>query len=54
MSREAMPQDLESELGELLDQEKFDPPEDFVANALVTDESLHEEASRDPEARRRS
>jgi acetyl-CoA synthetase len=50
MSREAMPQDLESELGELLDQEKFDPPEDFVAKALVTDESLNDEASRDPDA----
>ncbi len=41
---------LEAELGELLDQERFEPPEEFAAQALVTDESLHEEAARDPEA----
>ncbi len=41
---------LESELGELLDQETFDPPGDFRENALVDDESLHEEAASDPEA----
>ncbi len=41
---------LEQEIGELLDQETFDPPEDFREAALVTDESLHEEAERDPEA----
>jgi acetyl-CoA synthetase len=41
---------LESELGELLEQEIFDPPEDFRENALVDDDSLHEEAARDPEA----
>ena len=42
--------ELEAELGELLDQERFEPPEEFAAEALVTDESLHEEAARDPEA----
>jgi len=42
--------DVETEIGELLDRERFDPPEDFAANALVTDESLHEEAARDPQA----
>jgi acetyl-CoA synthetase len=41
---------LERELGELLERERFDPPEDFAAQALVRDESLHEEAARDPEA----
>jgi acetyl-CoA synthetase len=43
-------QNLEQELGELLDQELFEPPEDFREQALVTDESLHEEAARDPQA----
>ncbi len=50
MSTESTPQNLESELGELLDRETFDPPQDFVDKALVTDESLHEEAASDPEA----
>jgi acetyl-CoA synthetase len=40
---------LEQELGELLDQELFEPSEDFRERALITDESLHEEASRDPQ-----
>jgi acetyl-CoA synthetase len=38
---------LESQIGELLDQESFPPPDDFVGNALVTDESLHEKAAKD-------
>jgi acetyl-CoA synthetase len=41
---------LEQELAALLDVEKFEPPEDFRAQALVKDESLHEEAARDPQA----
>ena len=41
---------LEAELSELLERERFEPSEEFVASALVTDESLHEEAARDPEA----
>ena len=41
---------LEAELGGLLDQEIFEPSEAFRSAALVTDESLHEEAARDPEA----
>ena len=41
---------LEGELGGLLDREIFEPPEEFRSAALVTDESLHEEAARDPEA----
>ncbi len=49
-TEEATSKNLESELGELLDQERFDPPDDFAANALVTDESLHEEAAKDPDA----
>jgi acetyl-CoA synthetase len=43
-------QDLENELGDLLDQERFEPPQDFVADAMVSDESMYEEAARDPEA----
>jgi acetyl-CoA synthetase len=39
---------LEQELEELLDQERFDPPEDFTAEAKVTDESILQEAARDP------
>jgi acetyl-CoA synthetase len=39
---------LEQELGQLLDQETFDPPEDFVENALITDLSEHEAAEKDP------
>src|SRR3954453_23484648 len=37
----------EQELGALLDQERFDPPEDFVASALITDLSEHEKAAKD-------
>ena len=40
---------LEHELSELLDQELFEPPEEFVSRALVSDESLHEKAAADPE-----
>jgi acetyl-CoA synthetase len=42
--------DLEQELGELLEQERFDPPEEFVRDALITDLSVHEEAAKDPVA----
>ena len=38
---------LEQELGDILDQERFDPPEDFVASALITDLSEHEKAAKD-------
>jgi acetyl-CoA synthetase len=39
---------LEQELGDLLDQERFEPPEDFASAALVTDTSEHERAADDP------
>ena len=39
---------LEQELASLLEQEWFEPPEEFRANALVSDMSVHEEAERDP------
>jgi acetyl-CoA synthetase len=40
---------LEQELGSLLDQERFDPPEDFAEHALITDTSDHDAASEDPQ-----
>ena len=40
---------LEQELGDLLDQERFEPPEEFVAQALITDQSEHEAAAEDPD-----
>src|SRR3954464_2590113 len=40
--------DLEKQLGELLEQERFEPPEEFRANALIQDLSVHEEAAKDP------
>jgi acetyl-CoA synthetase len=41
---------IEREIGELLDKEIFEPPAAFREKALITDESVHEEAARDPEA----
>jgi acetyl-CoA synthetase len=42
--------DLERQLSELLEQERFEPPEEFRANALIKDLSVHEEAAEDPVA----
>jgi len=42
--------DLERELGELLEQETFDPPAEFVENALLSDPKIYEEAAADPVA----
>ncbi len=41
---------LERELAELLEVEKFPPPESFREKALVNDDSLYEEAERDFQA----
>jgi acetyl-CoA synthetase len=38
---------LEKELEELLDVETFDPPEDFASEALISDDSIYEEAESD-------
>src|SRR5436305_3871034 len=38
---------LEHRLEEMLDVEKFDPPEEFAKNALLSDPALYEEAERD-------
>ena len=40
--------DLERQLAELLEQERFEPSEAFVADALITDLSVHEAAAEDP------
>jgi hypothetical protein len=42
--------DLERELGKLLEQERFEPSEEFRADALIKDLSVHEEAAKDPVA----
>ncbi len=41
-------QELEDELAELLDQETFDPPAEFVEQALLSDPAIYEEAAEDP------
>ena len=38
---------LEAQLEEMLEIEKFDPPEEFVKNALLNDPSIYEEAEKD-------
>ena len=40
-------QTLESKLEEMLDTEKFEPPEEFVKHALLDDPSVYEEAEKD-------
>ena len=41
---------VEKEIGDLLDQETFDPPSGFRDKALIDDESQHEAAANDPDA----
>ena len=50
MSGDTPEHDLERELSELLEQERFEPPAAFAAAALVSDRSLHERAAADPDA----
>ena len=40
-------QTLESKLEEMLETEKFDPPEEFVKHALLSDPSVYDEAEKD-------
>jgi acetyl-CoA synthetase len=40
---------LEQQLGALLDQERFEPPEEFAERAVVTDAGIFERADQDPE-----
>jgi acetyl-CoA synthetase len=49
MATEVTTESVERQLEALLDVEKFPPPEDFRSKALVTDESMYEEAERDLE-----
>jgi acetyl-CoA synthetase len=42
--------ELERELSELLEIERFEPPEEFRAGALWSDPAVYEEAAADPEA----
>jgi acetyl-CoA synthetase len=42
--------DLEQQLEEMLEVEKFEPPAEFRAQALWSDPSVYEEAAADPEA----
>jgi acetyl-CoA synthetase len=41
---------IEQEIGELLERETFEPPEEFAEQALLSDDSIYEEAARDPQA----
>ena len=42
--------ELDRELADLLDVEKFPPPEDFRRQALLTDPAIYEQAARDSQA----
>src|SRR3954449_8270516 len=44
------PEDLEKELERLLDQEYFEPPEGFSDQALISDDSVYQQAAKDPAA----
>ena len=44
------PTTLERELDAMLSIERFEPPEEFRAQALLSDPSVYEEAERDPQA----
>jgi acetyl-CoA synthetase len=44
------PDQIQRELAELLDKEIFEPPAAFRDKALIADESVYEEAARDPQA----
>ena len=41
---------LEQELGSLLEQERFEPPEEFRRQALLSDPAIYEQANADPQA----
>src|SRR3954471_2746080 len=49
MATELKTEDLEKQLESMLDIEEFPPPEDFRREALVTDESMYDEAAKDLE-----
>jgi acetyl-CoA synthetase len=47
MATKVSTEELEKQLESMLDIEKFPPPDDFREHALVTDESMYEEAAKD-------
>src|SRR3954452_5350490 len=49
MATELKSENLEKQLESMLDIEKFPPPDDFVKQALVSDQSMNEEAAQDLE-----
>src|SRR3954449_11879276 len=49
MATEVKTENLEKQLESMLDIEKFPPPEEFRKQALVTDDSMYEEAASDLE-----
>jgi acetyl-CoA synthetase len=49
MATELRSEDLGKRLEALLEIEKFPPPEEFRKHALIQDESIYEEAAKDPE-----
>src|SRR3954451_20549013 len=44
---QASGEELEKEIEKLLDQEKFEPPEEFKEKALWNDPSIYDEANKD-------
>jgi acetyl-CoA synthetase len=50
MATKVSGEDLEKQLESMLDIQKFPPAEDFKKDALVTDESMYEEAAKDLES----
>jgi acetyl-CoA synthetase len=46
----ASSEEIEQVLEGLIDQEIFEPPKEFVENALIQDEAVYEEAAKDPPA----
>ncbi len=49
MATKVSTENLEKQLESMLDIEKFPPPEEFKKHALVTDESMFDEAASDLE-----
>ncbi|HEV3072704.1 MAG TPA: acetate--CoA ligase [Solirubrobacteraceae bacterium] len=43
-------EELDRELAELLEVERFEPPDEFREHALLNDSAVYEEAARDPQA----
>src|ERR1700736_1055840 len=49
-TEERQEESLEQQLAELLEVERFEPPEDFRRQALLKDRGVYEQAARDPQA----